>query len=150
MGNLKISALPVATALQGEENIVVVQGGVTTKSTVQNIVNYIVPTSLTVSSGQTINLSDSAYATSELIELSWSGSNGTMVLNLPLAASNVNRVMRFISNTGFGAGTQNADLTPQGGDTLDGSTNKYRINKEYEGIQVWSNGVEWYIIQKKA
>ena len=150
MGNLKISALPVATALQGEENIVVVQGGVTTKSTVQNIVNYIVPTTLTVSSGQTINLSDSAYATSELIELSWSGSNGTMVLNLPLAASNVNRVMRFISNTGFGAGTQNADLTPQGGDTLDGSTNKYRINKAYEGIQVWSNGVEWFIIQKKA
>ena len=134
MGNLKISALPAATELQGDENIV----------------NYIVPTSLTVSEGTTVNLSDSAYATSELIELSWSGSNGTMVLNLPLAASNVNRVMRFISNTGFGAGTQNADLTPQGGDTLDGSTNKYRINKAYEGIQVWSNGVEWFIIQKKG
>jgi hypothetical protein len=150
MANLKISALPVATALQGEEKLVVVQGGVTKQSTVQNIVNYIVPTSLTVTQGTTVNLSDSAYATSELIELSWSGSNGTMVLNLPLAASNVNRVMRFISNTGFGAGTQNADVTPQGGDTLDGSTNKYRINKAYEGIQVWSNGVEWFIIQKKA
>ena len=150
MANLKISALPVATALQGEEKLVVVQGGVTKQSTVQNIVNYIVPTSLTVSEGTTVNLSDSAYATSELIELSWSGANGTMILNLPLAASNVNRVMRFISNNGFGAGTQNADLTPQGGDTLDGSTNKYRINKAYEGIQVWSNGVEWFIIQKKA
>ena len=150
MANLKISALPVATALQGEEKLVVVQGGVTKQSTVQNIVNYIVPTSLTVSEGTTVNLSDSAYATSELIELSWSGATGTMVLNLPLAASNVNRVMRFISNNGFGAGTQNADLTPQGGDTLDGSTNKYRINKAYEGIQVWSNGVEWFIIQKKA
>ena len=150
MGNLKISALPAATELQGDENIVVVQGAVTKQSTVQNIVNYIVPTNLTVLEGTTVNLSDSAYATSELIELSWSGSNGTMVLNLPLAASNVNRVMRFISNTGFGAGTQNADLTPQGGDTLDGSTNKYRINKAYEGIQVWSNGVEWFIIQKKA
>ena len=150
MGNLKISALPAATALQGDENIVVVQGAVTKQSTIQNIVNYIMPTSLTVTQGTTVNLSDSAYATSELIELSWSGANGTMVLNLPLAASNVNRVMRFISNTGFGAGTQNADVTPQGGDTLDGSTNKYRINKEYEGIQVWSNGVEWFIIQKKA
>ena len=148
MANSKISALPIATALQGDENIVVVQGGVTTKSTVQNVVNYIVPTSLTVSEGTTVNLSDSAYATSELIELSWSGSNGTMVLNLPLAASNVNRVMRFISNTSF-TGTHNADLTPQGGDTLDGSTNKYRINKAYEGIQVWSNGTEWFIIQKK-
>jgi len=150
MGNLKISALPAATALQGDENIVVVQGAVTKQSTIQNIVNYIVPTSLTVTQGTTVNLSDLAYATSELIELSWSGATGTMVLNLPLAASNVNRVMRFISNAGFGAGTQNADLTPQGGDTLDGSTNKYRINKAYEGIQVWSNGVEWFIIQKKA
>jgi len=146
----KISQLTAATELQGDENIVVVQGAVTKQSTIQNIVNYIVPTSLTLLEGTTVNLSDSAYATSEMIELSWSGSNGTMVLNLPLAASNVNRVMRFISNTGFGAGTQNADLTPQGGDTLDGSTNKYRINKAYEGIQVWSNGVEWFIIQKKA
>ena len=150
MGNLKISALPAATALQGDENIVVVQGAVTKQSTIQNIVNYIVPTSLTVTQGTTVNLSDLAYATSELIELSWSGATGTMVLNLPLAASNVNRVMRFISKSGFGAGTQNADVTPQGGDTLDGSTNKYRINKPYEGIQVWSNGVEWFIIQKKA
>ena len=150
MGNLKISALPAAAALQGDENIVVVQGAVTKQSTIQNIVNYIVPTSLTVTQGTTVDLSDTAYATSELIELSWSGATGTMVLNLPLAASNVNRVMRFISNAGFGAGTQNADVTPQGGDTLDGSTNKYRINKPYEGIQVWSNGVEWFIIQKKA
>jgi len=149
MGNLKISALPAATELQGNENIVVVQNGVTKQSTVQNIVNYIVPTSLTVSEGTTVNLSDSAYATSELIELSWSGANGTMILNLPIAASNVNRVMRFISNTGFSASTH-ADLTPQGGDTLDGSTNKYRINKAYEGIQVWSNGTEWFIIQKKG
>ena len=149
MGNLKISALPAATELQGDENIVVVQNGVTKQSTVQNILNYIVPTSLTVSEGTTVNLSDSAYATSELIELSWSGATGTMILNLPIAASNVNRVMRFISNTGFSASTH-ADLTPQGGDTLDGSTNKYRINKAYEGIQVWSNGTEWFIIQKKS
>ena len=149
MANLKISALPAATALQGDENIVVVQDGVTKKSAIQNIVNYIAPTSLTVTEGTTVNLSDSAYATSELIELSWSGANGTMILNLPLAASNVNRVMRFISNTGFSASTK-VDLTPQGGDTLDGSTNIYRINKAYEGIQVWSNGTEWFIIQKKA
>ena len=149
MGNLKISALPVATALQGEENIVVVQGGVTTKSTVQNIVNYIAPTSLTVSEATTVNLSDSAYATSELIVLTWSGASGTMVLNLPSASSNTNRVIRLLSDTTF-ANATHADLTPIGGDTLDGSTNKYRINKEYEGIQVWSNGVEWFIIQKKA
>jgi len=152
----KISQLTAVSSanITGSEDLAIVQSSETKKTTLNDVQHYIVnhldPTALTVSKDQTIDLGLSTYATSELIELSWSGSNGTMVLNLPLAASNVNRVMRFISNTGFGAGTQNADLTPQGGDTLDGSTNKYRINKAYEGIQVWSNGVEWFIIQKKA
>ena len=151
MADLPISGLPSSSTLQGDENIIVVQGGITKQSTVQNIVNYIVPTSLTVAASTTVDLSDSAYATAEMIELSWTGGTGTMVLNLPLAASNANRVMRFISNTGFDAGgAHHADLTPQGGDTLDGSTNRYRINKAYEGITVWSNGIEWFIIQKKA
>ncbi len=114
-----------------------------------SIGNYIIPTQLTVTEGTTVNLSESTYKNSDMIELSWSGATGTMVLNLPLAASNVNRVIRFISNSDFTTSTH-ADLTPQGGDTLDGSTNNYRINKAYEGIQVWSNGVEWFIIQKKA
>ena len=149
MADSPISGLPTATSLQGDENIVVVQGGVTKQGTIQNIVNYIVPTSLTVTEGTTVDLSDSAYATAEMIELSWSGVTGTMVINLPLAASNANRVMRFISNTGFTSSTH-ADITPQGGDTLDGVTTKYRINKSYEGITVWSNGTEWFIIQKKA
>tara|TARA_B110000503_G_C7133139_1_gene407651 strand:- start:1055 stop:1162 length:108 start_codon:yes stop_codon:yes gene_type:complete len=26
----------------------------------------------------------------------------------------------------------------------------YVINKTYEGIQVWTDGTEWFIIQKKA
>ena len=149
MGNLKISALPAATALQGDENIVVVQGAVTKQSTVQNIVNYIVPTSLTVTQGTTVNLSDSAYATSELIELSWSGATGTMVLNLPTASQHPNRVMRFISDSTFAAATR-VELTPSGVENLDGSSSPYVINKPYEGIQVWSDGTEWFIIQKKG
>jgi hypothetical protein len=149
MANLKISQLPVSTALQGDEAIVVVQSNTTKQSTVQHILNYIVPTSVTVSSGQTVNLSDSVYATSELIRLTWSGANGTMTLNLPSAASNENRVMRFLSNGGFATATR-VELTPIGGDELDGGTAAYVINKTYEGIQVWSDGVEWFIIQKKA
>ena len=149
MANLKISQLPVSTALQGDEAIVVVQSNTTKQSTVQHIVNYIVPTSVTVSSGQTVNLSDSTYATSELIRLTWTGGNGTMTLNLPSAASNVNRVMRFISNGGFATATR-VELTPISGDELDGSTAAYVINKAFEGIQVWSDGTEWFIIQKKA
>ena len=149
MGNLKISALTQATALQGDEKIVVVQGGVTKQSTVESIVNYVVPTNITVSSGQTINLQDATYETSELIRLTWNGANGTMVLNLPTAAQHPNRVMRFISNGGFAAATR-VELTPTGAETIDGSSSPYVINKTYEGIQVWTDGVEWFIIQKKA
>ena len=110
---------------------------------------YIVAKNLTVVAGETVDLSTEAFDDVYMIELSWSGVTGTMVLNLPLAASNTNRAIRFISNTGFSSSTH-VDITPQGGDTLDGSTNKYRINKSYEGIKVWSNGTEWLIIQKKA
>tara|TARA_R110000764_G_scaffold125239_2_gene212693 strand:+ start:998 stop:1444 length:447 start_codon:yes stop_codon:yes gene_type:complete len=147
--NLKISQLPVSTALQGDESIVVVQSSTTKQSTVQHIVNYIVPTTIIVSSGQIVNLSDSTYAYSELIRLTWNGANGTMTLNLPSASSNVNRVMRFISNGGFAAATR-VELTPTGSDTLDGISDAYVINKTYEGVQVWSDGIEWFIIQKKA
>jgi len=149
MANSKISALPIATPLQGAEKIVVVQGGITKQSTIENIVNYIVPINLVVSSGQTINLQEADYEKVELIRMTWSGANGTMTLNLPTAAQHPNRVMRFISNGGFAAATR-VEVTPTGAETLDGLNAPYVINKSYEGIQVWSDGVEWFIIQKKG
>ena len=149
MANSKISALPIATPLQGAEKTVVVQGGVTKQSTIENIVNYIVPVTLVVSSGQTVNLQDVAYEKAELIRMTWDGANGTMTLNLPTAAQHPNRVMRFISNGGFAAATR-VELTPTGSETLDGLNAPYVINKSYEGIQVWSDGIEWFIIQKKG
>ena len=149
MANSKISALPIATPLQGAEKTVVVQGGVTKQSTIENIVNYIAPVTLVVSSGQTVNLQDVAYEKAELIRMTWDGANGTMTLNLPTAAQHPNRVMRFISNGGFAAATR-VELTPTGTETLDGLNAPYVINKSYEGIQVWSDGIEWFIIQKKG
>ncbi len=149
MANLKISQLPQATAIQGNEEMAIVQGGITKRTTVNNKTNYIVPTSLTVSAGQTINLADVGYQNADMIRLSWSGVNGTMTLNLPDATQNVNRLLRFISNGGFATATR-VELTPILSQTLDGSSNSYTINKIYEGIQVWSDGIEWFIIQKKA
>ena len=149
MANLKISELPQATAIQGNEELAIVQGGTTKRTTINTAKNYIIPTSLTVSDGQTINLSDVGYQNADMIRLTWSGANGTMILNLPDATQNVNRVLRFISNGGFATATR-VELTPILSQTLDGSTNAYVINKEFEGIQVWSDGVEWFIIQKKA
>ena len=149
MANLKISELPQATAIQGNEEIAIVQGGSTKRTTVNTTKNYIVPTTLTVSDGQTINLADIGYQSAEMIRLTWSGANGTMVLNLPDATQNVNRLLRFLSNGGFASATR-VELTPILSQTLDGSTTAYVINKEFEGIQLWSDGIEWFIIQKKA
>ena len=149
MANSKISALPTATDLQGGELFAIVQGGVTKQTSLNHIDNYLIPTSLTVEPDVTVSLGDAAYQNSILIKLSWSGVNGTQVLNLPSAASSTNRIIRIISNGGYVTSTR-TELTPIGSDTLDGSSGAYVINKAYEGIQVWSDGLQWFIIQKKA
>ena len=149
MADKKITQLNNATALVGTEILVAVQNGETKQTTVNKIKNTLVPYNLTVESGQTINLSSSIFDQAMLIKLTWSGASGNMTLNLPSASDNTNRAIRFISNGGFNTNTR-VYLTPIGGDTLDGTTNYYQINKTYEGIKIWSDGSEWFIIQKKA
>ena len=157
MSDKKISQLTLVSAsnITGAEDLPIVQGGTTKKTTLQNVQHYVVnhlePTTLTVSLGQTVDLDASTYDESELILLSWSGGNGTMVLTLPDAtdAKNLNKVKRIISDSTFTNATK-ARVTPFGSQNLDGANSYYEINKAYEGIQVWSNGVEWFIIQKKA
>jgi hypothetical protein len=113
MANLKISQLPQATAIQGNEEMAIVQGSTTKRTTISATKNYIIPTNLTVNNGQTINLADVGYQSVDMIRLSWSGVSGTMTLNLPDATQNVNRLLRFISNGGFATATR-AELTPIG------------------------------------
>jgi len=170
MPNLPISGLPASSTLQGDELFADVQSGVTKYTTLDNVTSYvsssievynqtnpnnsyIVPVTLTVSAGDTINLSDSVYQNTSMIKLSWSGgTNPDVTLNLPDATNpnNTYRTIRFISDSTFLNASHHVDLTPTGGQTLDGSTNPYVINKEYEGIMVWSDGVEWFVVQKKA
>jgi len=149
MADKKITQLSNATALVGTEILVAVQNGETKQTTVNKIKNTLVPYNLTVQAGQTVNLSSSIFEQAMLIKLTWSGAGGNMTLNLPSASDNINRAIRFISNGGFNTNTR-VYLTPIGGDTLDGTTNYYQINKTYEGIKIWSDGSEWFIIQKKA
>jgi hypothetical protein len=157
MSDKKISQLTTVTASQmdGTELIPMVHSGTTKKATLEEaqhfIVNHLTPDSLTVSSGQTVDLNASTYDETEMLVLSWSGGNGTMILTLPDAteAKNLNRVKRIITDSTFVAATK-ARLTPFGSQNLDGVNSYYEINKAYEGIQVWSNGIEWFIIQKKS
>lgn len=145
----KISQLSSASALQGDEIFPVVQSNTTKKTDVYSVKNYIVPTNLTVSQGTIVDLAEDVSDNAFLIKLTWSGGNGTMELYLPSAASNINRTMRITSDGSFGGG-KSVHLLPAEGDELDGSSSFYNINKSYEGIKVWSDGVEWFIIQKKA
>jgi len=168
MPNLPISGLPASDALTGAELFADVQGGVTKYTTLDDVKNYVtssiddytqnntfnsylVPVNITVQDGIDLYLTVSAYANTAMIHIDWTGTNGTMDLYLPdaTAAVNVNRSIRFISDNTFETNTR-AELTPLPGQTLDNSAGSYTINKAYEGIMVWSDGVEWYRIQTKA
>ena len=158
MSDKKISDLTnvAAANITGAEEIAIVQSSETKKSNLTNvqsfIVNHLDPTALTVSvAGGTIDLNDAAYDEAELIVLTWSGRIGTVELTLPDAteAKNLNRTKRIISDSSFNTATH-ADLTPRAGQNLDGSSSAFRINKAYEGIKIWCNGTEWFIIQAKA
>ena len=158
MADKKISQLTAVTAanIDGTEDMPIVHSSTTKKITTEELqyyfVNRLEPTTLTVSvAGGTVDLDDSTYDEAELVVLSWSGASGAMELTLPdaTATKNLNKVKRIISDSTFSTSTY-ADLTPVSGQTLDGSTDAYRINKAYEGIMVWCNGTEWFIIQAKA
>ena len=168
MPNLPISGLPASSTLQGDELFADVQGGVTKYTTLDDVKNYVtssidtytqnnsfnsylVPVDLTVEPTVDQWLTGSEFANTAMIHIDWSGATGTMNLYLPdaTAAINTNRSIRFITDNTFSTSTR-AELTPLSGQTLDGSAGSYTINKAYEGIMVWSDGVEWYRIQTKA
>jgi hypothetical protein len=155
MSNKKISQLTETTDLVSTDEFVVVEGGTTKKITFGNlqkeVVNYLVPKHIIVSRENNIDLGASDYDSSELIRLSWDGSNGNMTMTLPdcTASNNTNRVIRFISDRTFSTNTR-VYLAPVSGQTIDNSGSPYEINKAFEGVQLWSDGVEWFIIQKKA
>jgi hypothetical protein len=147
MADKRISELPIATALQGSEEFVFVQGNESRRVSLNEIDNRVIGHDLTVSADTTINLNDSQYSDWKLIRLQWSGASGTMTLNLPQASEN--RAIRIITDRTFETNTR-VNLTPSVNNELDGSTDVYEINKAYEGIYIWSSGDEWFIIQKKA
>ena len=151
MANRKISELNTASALQGDESFVVVQGGETKKSTLHNIKNYIVAVHLTAQADVDVDLGVSTYDNTRMFKFSWTGGNGTAIYTLPDATTNENRIIRFVADSTFTT-SKHVDITPINGQTIDGgaSSNRYRINKDYEGIAIWSEGVDWFIIQKQA
>jgi len=149
MSDKKISQLTTASTLTGAEELPVVQSSATRKTTITDVVNRIIVVSKTATASESVDLAGSTYTNAHMVKLTWSGGSGTATYTLPAASDSTNRVIRFISDSTFASNTH-VDITPKSGDNLDGSTSAYRINKDYEGVAMWSDGTEWFIIQKKA
>jgi hypothetical protein len=148
MADKKISQLTATSTLTGSEELPLVQSSTTKKIAVKDL-NKLITVSKTASAGETVDLDSSTYANAQMVKLSWSGGNGTAVYTLPDATTSTNRKIRFISDSTISS-SKHIELTPKSGQNLDGSSNDYNINKAYEGIAVWSDGTEWFVIQKKA
>jgi len=89
-------------------------------------------------------------ADNNIVEIGWTGSNGTYVLNIPSATAIPYRNIRFVTNSTFPNGASDkVQITAQAGETIDGAA-FFEISKVYEGVSIWSNGTEWIVIQAKA
>jgi len=126
-----------------------VSGNVTwTDSTdiVSGAVAKLIPFQITASAGGSSTYS----ANNNIVEIGWTGSNGTYVLNIPSATAIPYRNIRFVTNSTFPNGASDkVRITAQAGETIDGAA-FFEISKVYEGVSLWSNGTEWIVIQAKA
>ncbi len=103
-----------------------------------------VPVPITAFAGGSLALA----ATVNFVYFSWLGGSGTYTLNLPSAVTYPYKVIRFVTDGGTSASNK---IHIQGslGQTVDGGT-FYALDKAYNGVQVWSDGSEWIVIQAKA
>ena len=88
---------------------------------------------------------------SNLVLLRWGqdGVNGHHSVYLPPIDGNVFRSIRFITDSTVDANEQ-IWIYPQAGATIDGGVGPLQIDRFYEGLSLWNDGIEWYVIQAKA
>ena len=148
MADLKISELTSANVLTGVEEFAVVQDGITKKTTINNVKNEY-GVSHTLQNGDTINLASESLNGYDLYLFKWVGGSGNQNATVTLPdVSDSGRVIRIITNGSFTSNTH-ARLTTKPGQTIDGGT-EYVLNREYEGVAIWSDGTEWIVVQAKA
>jgi hypothetical protein len=115
-------------------------------SIVSGAIAKLIPFQVTASAGGSSTYS----ANNNIVEIGWTGGNGTYVLNIPSAAAIPYRNIRFVTNSTFPNGASDkVEITAQVGETIDGAA-FFEISKQYEGVSLWSNGTEWIVIQAKA
>ncbi len=92
--------------------------------------------------------SDTYTQSNNIVDFDWSGGSGTYEYILPSATAIPYRKIRFVNNSTVSANTK-VHITAPGTETIDGGA-FYEINKAYNGCAVWSDGVQWIVIQAKA
>ena len=107
--------------------------------------------SYTLNPAQIYNLP--ADSSTRLVKISWgSVNNGTAILRIPRAVNFPNKTIQIITDGTFDAGA-GKKITIEGsfgaGDTIDGNAS-FELSKKYEGVTLWSDSTEWFVIQAKA
>lgn len=101
-------------------------------------------TDITHSAGSTYNVGDTEY----MMFNTWSGGNGTAIINLPRAGDNEGRLLRFKSDGTISSSTSIL-LSPSSPDTIDGDP-EFTFNRDFDGVMLLAHNSDWYIIQRKA
>ena len=105
----------------------------------------------TVNPGDVVNLPADSLSP-RLVKISWgSVNNGTATLRLP-SVTFANKTIQIITDGTFDVGgSKKIIIEPSfgSGDTIDGVF-MYELSKKYEGVTLWSDGTEWFVIQAKA
>jgi len=92
--------------------------------------------------------SDTYTESNNIVDFNWVGGSGTYEYILPSAAAIPYRKIRFVNDSTITA-SDKIHITAPGSETIDGGA-FYEINKPYNGCAVWSDGVQWIVIQAKA
>ncbi len=92
--------------------------------------------------------SDTYTQSNNIVDFDWSGGSGTYEYILPSATAIPYRTIRFVNNSTITA-SDKIHITAPGTETIDGGA-FYSISKPYNGCAVWSDGVQWIVIQAKG
>ena len=106
------------------------------------------PTCITldVAGGSTYTIPDNSDF---LVRFNYSGGGAANVTLFSCTGSNTNRTIRFITSGSSMNSSNKVTIGGNGSELIDGSP-KTDLVRAYEGVTLWSDGTEWFIIQKKA
>jgi hypothetical protein len=81
----------------------------------------------------------------DIIDINWTGGSGTYTLTLP-SAKITPYVTVAITSDGYVAVANMVDIAAAAGETINGSAT-YTMNSAYASIFLWSDSINWRIIQ---